>query len=45
MGAVVALAIVGIAPDGGHTWVTSIQTAMSSVVDKVGATGGHTWVT
>jgi len=44
IGATVALAIVGVAPNGGHTWIASIQTAMSFAADKVGATGGHTWI-
>ena len=44
LGATVALAVVGVAPHGGHTWVAYIQTAMSFAADKVSATGGHTWI-
>jgi hypothetical protein len=44
LGATVALAVVGIAPNGGHTWIAYIQTAMSFAADKVSATGGHTWI-
>ena len=44
LGATVALAIMGVAPNGGHTWIASIQTAMSFAADKVSATGGHTWI-
>lgn len=44
LGFVAALAIVGVAPDGGHTWIDSIQTALNCAVDKVSPTGGHTWI-
>jgi len=40
LGATLALAMFGVAPDGGHTWVYAIKTA----VCKVSATGGHTWI-
>jgi len=43
MGTAVALAAVGIAPDGGHAWFDSIQTAMASAADKISVTGGHAW--
>ncbi|MCU0852811.1 MAG: hypothetical protein MUC90_06125 [Thermoplasmata archaeon] len=43
MGTAVALAAVGIAPDGGHSWFESIQTALTCVADKVDPTGGHSW--
>lgn len=44
LGATVALLAIGVTPSGGHTWLHSIQTAMSCVADKVGTTGGHTWL-
>ncbi len=44
LAAVIALALVGVVPDGGtHAW-HSIQTAMNSVVDTVKQNGGtHAW--
>jgi hypothetical protein len=44
LGVVAALALVGVAPDGGHAWIDSIQTAMNCAVDKVSPTGGHAWI-
>ncbi|MGQ9587781.1 MAG: hypothetical protein ACUVT7_05300 [Thermoplasmata archaeon] len=41
----VALAVVGVAPDGGHLWIESIQNAMKSTVSSVAhPTGGHLWI-
>lgn len=41
---IAAFALVGISPDGGHAWIDSIKTAMSSAVDKITPTGGHAWI-
>lgn len=41
----VALAVVGVAPDGGHTWIESIQSAVrEAVTGGPNPTGGHTWI-
>lgn len=37
-----ALAVIGVAPDGGHAW-HSIQVAMSAAADGINITGGHAW--
>ncbi len=43
LGAAITLAIVGVAPNGGHTWY-AIQNAIHSVADHVvQPMGGHTW--
>ena len=45
LGTAVALAVFGVAPDGGHAWLQPIQHVISSTVDKVTApTGGHAWL-
>jgi hypothetical protein len=41
----VSLAIIGIAPDGGHVWIDAIQSAIRSAASSVhNPTGGHVWI-
>jgi len=42
MGIAAALAVVGIAPDGGYLW-HSIQVAIGASADKISPTGGYLW--
>ena len=43
LGATIALAVIGVSPQGGHTWL-SIQNALSAAADHLKPTGGHTWL-
>jgi len=42
LGFTVALAVVGVAPEGGYAW-HSIQVALSSAADKITVSGGYAW--
>lgn len=43
MGAAITLVVVGVSPQGGHTWY-AIQNALSAAADHVAKPmGGHTW--
>lgn len=45
LGTAVALAVLGVAPDGGHAWLHPIQHVLNSTVDKVAhPSGGHAWL-
>jgi hypothetical protein len=45
LGMAVALAVLGVTPNGGHAWLQPIQHVVSSTVDKVSIpTGGHAWL-
>jgi hypothetical protein len=45
LGTAAALAVLGVAPNGGHAWLQPIQHVVSSTVDGITRqNGGHAWL-